>query len=117
MRSGMLAANMRDGVGEIRERLMAMEQEYMEAWMNGGAPGGGSSGSGFTLNFIAGEDPYLELIDVGSGQMWSFDDDFFEDVLDGSAVLPPPLMALLLSQGINDPMLFAQQMLQLFNNS
>jgi hypothetical protein len=112
----MLAAIERDGVAEIRERMEAMNEEYVETWMNGGMPGGSDGGSHFDVKFIQAEDPYLEVLYLASGETWSLHRDFFEGILDGSTVFPTTLMTLLDSQGIEDPTLFASQMLALFEN-
>lgn len=112
-----MAASTRDGVADVRERMEALSEEYVETWMNGGTPGGSGGAPGnFDINFISGEDPYVEILNLSSGQTWNLDDDFFEDVLDGEEVLPAPLLVLLASQGITDPTLFAQQLLLLFGD-
>lgn len=111
----MLSAVERDGVSEIRERMKVINQEYVEAWMNGGTPGGSSAGGPpFDINFVPGSDPYVEILNLASGETWTLDQPFFEAVLDGSQSLPGPLQALLSTQGIEDSDLFAQQLLLLF---
>lgn len=114
-----LAAATRDGVADVRERMEAMSEEYVETWMNGGTPGGsGGGGPGaFDINFVPDEnDDYIEILNLASGQTWILDEDFFEEVIEGDEVIPASLLTLLASQGIVDPVQFAQQLLLLFDD-
>lgn len=112
----------RDAVADAPASLAsAIEQSFVEAWMNGGTSGGGGGGGGpgpFNVTFVSGSGmpgPDHVLVEANPGLSWQFEENFLDDVLDGSQSLPTPLQALLANQGITDPSLFAQQLLVLFD--
>lgn len=105
-----------DGRREKRER--ALEESYVETFMNGSMdPGGAAAPVTFSLSFLDGSgvsgDDTLH-IDASDGSSWDLDEGALEDVLDGQGSLPASLSTLLGSQGMTDEE-FAKSALMLFD--
>jgi hypothetical protein len=112
---------------ERRERLsMRIEETAVETWMNHGtppaapAPPGSNDPAGVTFEVsfqdasgVSGGDAIL--IEVSTGESWTLDDAYLEDVLDGESQLPPILSQLLAQQGIPETQ-FTENLLAILEN-
>jgi hypothetical protein len=121
----------RDAIADARREKLSMriEEAALETWMNHGVPpaapapdgtaGGNDPGNAsFEFKFVDGSGVSggdAIVVALSTGESWTLDNNYLDDVLDGEAQLPPILAQLLAQQGIPS-LQFAQNLMDLLES-
>ncbi|MEM7409509.1 MAG: FecR family protein [Myxococcota bacterium] len=114
-KSAMKDAIMDQGLEEVRD---AMQEEFVEAWVNGyssssGSAGGGASGGGFEISVVQLPSGMQKVVITQQQAMeqWSFNQSQLTYVAMGQTGFPTPLQNYLTMAGVTSESQFAQMLL------